>query len=100
MSDAELLEAAQSALASLTLAHGALFRRYRRAFVEREGRLPGPQELVASRARAAGFDVRKAVLGHTTESRALAWAARLYVDRTSGRFTTTSDRRPPAGSSR
>ena len=85
VSDAELLDAAQSALASLTLAHGALFRRYRRAFVEREGRLPSPQELVASRARAAEFDLRKAVLGHTTDSRALAWAARAYVERTSGR---------------
>ena len=85
VSDAELLEAAQSALASLTLAHGALFRRYRRAFVEREGRLPSPQELVASRARAAGFNFQKAVLGHTTENRVLAWAARHYVERTSGK---------------
>lgn len=83
--DAELLEAAQSALGSLALAHGALFKRYRRAFVEREGRVPGPHELVASRARAAGFTFQKTVLGHTAENRLLAWAARTYVERTSGK---------------
>jgi hypothetical protein len=85
VSDAELLEAAQAALSSLAIAHGALFKRYRRAFVAREGRLPRPQELVTSRARAAGFNLQKAALGHTGRNRLLAWAARTYVERTSGK---------------
>ena len=84
VSDTELLEAAQATLASLALAHGALFKRYRRAFVKRHGRLPGPHELVASRARAAGFNLQKAALGRTSRNRLLAWAARTYVERTSG----------------
>ncbi len=85
VSDAELLEAARAALASLALSHGVLFKRYRRAFAEREGRLPGPHELVASRARAAGFNLQKSLLGHTSDNRLLAWAARSYVERTSGK---------------
>ena len=38
VTDGELLEAAEVALAALALGHGHLFRRYRRAFLQREGR--------------------------------------------------------------
>jgi hypothetical protein len=85
--EAELLEAAEAALASLALAHGQLFRRYRRAFAERDSRLPTPQEVLGSGIRAAGFHLQKAALRRTSDHRLLAWAARTYVERTSGRRT-------------
>lgn len=85
VSDAELLEAAEAVLASLALAHGALFRRYRRAFSRREGRLPPPQEVLGSGVRAARFHLQKAALRRTSDNRLLAWAARTYVERSSGR---------------
>ena len=40
VSETELLEAAEAALASLGLAHGTFFRRFRRNFSQREGRAP------------------------------------------------------------
>jgi len=85
VSESELLEAAEAALASLAQAHGALFRRYRRSFAEREGRLPTPHEVLASGVRAAGFHLQKAALARTRDNRLLAWAARTYVEHTSGR---------------
>jgi hypothetical protein len=85
VSDAELLEAAEAALASLAIAHGKLFRRYRRNFSQREGRLPTVQEVVGSSARAAGFQLQKAALRRSSDNRLLAWAARTYVARGSGR---------------
>jgi hypothetical protein len=85
VSDTELLEAAEAALASLALAHGTLFRRYRRDFSQREGRLPTAQEVFGSGVRAAGFHLQKAALRRTSDNRLLAWAARTYVERTSGR---------------
>ena len=45
VTEPELLAATQAALVSMALDHGQLFRRYRRAFVEREGRLPAPAEV-------------------------------------------------------
>lgn len=83
--EVELLEVAEAALTSLALAHGHLFRRYRRAFAERESRLPTPQEVLGSGVRAAGFHLQKAALRRTKDHRLLAWAARTYVERTSGR---------------
>jgi hypothetical protein len=85
VSETELLEAAEAALASLALAHGALFRRYRREFSQREGRLPTAKEVLGSGVRAAGFHLQKATLRRTGDNRLLAWAARTYVERTSGR---------------
>jgi hypothetical protein len=85
VSDAELLMAAEAELSSLALAHGHLFRRYRRAFAEREGRLPSPQEVLGSSVRAAGLHLQKAALRRTSDNALLAWAARTYVARTSGR---------------
>ncbi|GAA1479226.1 hypothetical protein GCM10009623_36720 [Nocardioides aestuarii] len=82
VTEAELLEAAESVLAAVALAHGGLFRRYRRAFEEREGRLPTPAEVAGSSVRAAGFGLQKAALRRTSDSRLLAWAARRYVRRT------------------
>ena len=85
VSDAELLKAAEAAMSSLALAHGNLFRRYRRAFAEREGRVPTPQEVLGSSVRAAGFHLQKAALRRTGDNTLLAWAARTYVKRTSSR---------------
>jgi hypothetical protein len=85
VSDPELLEAAEAALASLALAHGTLFRRYRRSFSQREGRPPTAQEMLGSGVRAAGFHLQKAALRRIGDNRLLAWAARTYVERTSGR---------------
>ena len=81
VTEQELLEATQAALVSLALAHGALYRRYRRAFLEREGRLPDAHEVASSRARAAGFAFRKAVLRRADESRLLSRVVRTYLDR-------------------
>ena len=91
VTDGELLEAAEVALAALALGHGHLFRRYRRAFLQREGRRPTPQEVMGSAARAAGFGLRKAALRRPVHNRLLARAARAYVSRTSGRRTPVED---------
>lgn len=81
--DADLLCATEAALASLALDHGRLFRRYRRAFAAREGRLPGLPEVAGSEARAAGFRLRKWAMHQTDRSALAARVARAYVDRTS-----------------
>lgn len=83
--DAALLEATEAALAALAIGHGQLFRRYRRAFHKRQGRLPTPLEVVGSGTRAAGFGLQKAALRRTSSNRLLARAARAYVTRTAGR---------------
>jgi hypothetical protein len=59
LTDAELLTAAEGALTSLALAHGQLFRRFRRRFSEEVGRTPTLGEVVASNGRAAWFRVQK-----------------------------------------
>lgn len=81
--DDELLAAAQAAVAALALAHGALFKRYRRAFFERQGRWPSPAEVLGSSGRAVGFWAKKAALRSADDHRLLAWAARTYLRRTS-----------------
>lgn len=83
VTDAELLDTTQAALASLALDHGRLFRRYRREFREREGHLPGPGELVGSQVRAGRFWLRKRALHHADRHPLLARVCDLYVDRTS-----------------
>lgn len=83
VADIELLAATHAALVSLSLDHGRLFRRYRREFAEREGRLPGLPEVLASQARAGGFWVRKWTLHRADRSSLAALAARTYVERTS-----------------
>lgn len=82
---AELLAATQAALASLALDHGRLFRRYRRAFVDAEGRWPGTAEvagLLSSQARAGGFHLRKWALHRADHHPAVASAARAYLAHT------------------
>ena len=83
VADIELLTATQAALVSLALDHGRLFRRYRREFTEREGRLPGVAEVLASQARAGGFWFRKWALHRADHSALAEWAARAYVERSS-----------------
>ena len=83
VTDAELLAATRAALVSVALDHGKLFRRYRRAFVEREGRLPGPAEVLTSQLRAGGFWVRKRAVHHADRHPLVARASSLYVQRTS-----------------
>ena len=91
VTSAEVLEAAEAALAALAVGHGRLFRRYRRAFLKREGRPATAQEVVGSTARVIGFGLQKAALRRTRHNRLLARAARAYVTRTSGRRTAAED---------
>ena len=72
MSDDELLVAAESALASLAVAHGRLWRRHRRAFFARAGRPATLAELVGSDGRAALFGVQRRLLRHSDDHPALA----------------------------
>jgi hypothetical protein len=83
VTDAELLDATQAALASMALDHGRLFRRYRRAFAEREGRLPGPTEVLTSQLRAGGFWMRKRAVHHADRHPLVARASQAYLGRTS-----------------
>ncbi len=83
LGEAELLAAAEAFVVALALAHGALFRRYRRAFFERQGRWPSPAEVVGSSGRAIGFWAKKAALRASDDHPVLAWAARTYLERTS-----------------
>ena len=83
VTEAELLAATQAALVSLALDHGRLFRRYRRAFAQRHGRLPGPAEVLGSQARATSFWLRKRALRLTDRSPLLARASQGYLERTS-----------------
>jgi len=80
---ADLLAASEAVVAALALAHGALFKRYRRAFFERQGRRPAAAEVAGSSARAAGFWAKKAALRGADHHPILARAARAYLDRTS-----------------
>ena len=91
VTDGELLEAAEAALAALALGTATCSGRYRRAFLQREGRPPTPQEVVGSAARATGFGCRRRRSGAPRDSRLLARAARAYVARTSGRRTPAED---------
>jgi hypothetical protein len=81
--DDELLAATQAALVSLALDHGRLFRRYRQAFVEAEGRLPSAVEVLGSEVRAGGFWLRKRAVHHADRHPLLERASRLYLERTS-----------------
>jgi hypothetical protein len=85
VSEDELLEATEAALAALAVGHARLFRHYRQAFRAREGRLPSAHEVVGSTARAALFGLQKTALRRTADSGLLARAARAYVARTSER---------------
>jgi hypothetical protein len=87
LEEAELLEATQAVLVSLALAHGALFRRHRRAVAASGGSAPSVAELTASLARAGGFLSQKAALRRADQNRALAWAARRYLDLTAKRLS-------------
>jgi hypothetical protein len=83
VTEPELLAATQAALVSMALDHGRLFRRYRSAFLEREGRLPGPAEVLTSQLRAGGFWLRKRAVHHADQHALVARAAQLYLARTS-----------------
>ena len=91
VTSAEVLEAAEAALAALAVGHGRLYRRYRRAFLQREGRPATATEVVGSTARVIGFGVQQAALRRTRDNRLLARAARGYVARTSGRRKPSED---------
>jgi hypothetical protein len=83
VTEPELLAATEAALVSMALDHGRLFRRYRSAFLERDGRLPGPAEVLASQLRAGGFWLRKRAVHHADQHTLAARAAQLYLARTS-----------------
>lgn len=84
-SEAELLAAAEAALLSLAVAHGLLYRRYRREFFEKHGRPPTVTEIIASSTRAGVFHLKKSALVSADHVPPLAWAARTYVRRRPGR---------------
>ncbi|NYE37351.1 hypothetical protein F4692_002484 [Nocardioides cavernae] len=90
--DAELLAATRAALESLALDHGRLFKRYRAAFVEAEGRLPDAAEVLASEVRAGAFWLRKRALHHADRHPALARASWAYLRRTSPSWRLGADR--------
>ena len=92
VTDGELLTAMQAALTSLALDHGRLFRRYRRAFFETEGRLPGPTEVLASQARAGSFHLRKWALHQADRHPLAARASQAYVERTTRSRSPVIDR--------
>ena len=81
VSEAEVLAATQAALLSLALAHGALFRRYRREFVETQGRPPTTAEMLSSSTRAAVFRLKRSALMRADHVPLLAWAARTSLRR-------------------
>jgi hypothetical protein len=78
----ELLAATEASLISLALAHGALYKRYRKAFASQEGRWPGLAEVAGSGVRAAWFGTKKRALRRSDSNRMFAWAARSYLSRT------------------
>jgi hypothetical protein len=95
VADDELLAATQAALVSLALDHGRLFRRYRRAFLEAEGRWPSAAEVLGSQVRAGGFWLRKRAVHHADRHPVLARATRLYLQRTSPSTRLRSGSAPP-----
>jgi hypothetical protein len=83
VTDEELLAATHAASRPSPSTYGRLFRRYRRAFTEKEGRLPGAAEVLGSQVRAGGFLLRKRAVHHADRTLLVARAARIYLDRTS-----------------
>ncbi|CAA9341644.1 MAG: hypothetical protein AVDCRST_MAG34-969 [uncultured Nocardioidaceae bacterium] len=81
VSDDELVDVLEDMLTALAMAHGALFRRYRR-LAERSGEHPGTLEVVRSQARAAVFGSKTAALRWADRSPVAAWGARQYLRRT------------------
>jgi len=82
VSTAELASTYEDMLASLALAHGALFHRHRR-LLKRSGERPGALEAARSQGRAAVFGSKTAALRWADRSPVVAWGARQYL-----RFTT------------
>lgn len=92
LDEVEVLAATRAALVSLALDHGRLFRRYRRAFVESEGRLPDALDVLGSEARAGAFWLRKRALHHADRNPVLARASWAYLRRTSPSWRLRPDR--------
>jgi len=80
-SESEVADAAIAALVALTDDHGRLWRRSRRR------QQPGPSQGlgITSRGRAATFALKARALDRADRNRLVAWAARTYLKRTSGR---------------
>lgn len=81
--EGELLAATQAALVSMALDHGRLFGRYRRAFSDRHGRLPGVAEVIGSQARAGTFWLGKQLVHRGSANPLVARASRAYLRRAS-----------------
>ena len=82
VSPTEMLDATQSALAALAVAHGRLLRRLRR----NDDAQASPTDAThgfGSWSRAHALRARKLLLTKADDSRVLAWAARAYLRRTS-----------------
>jgi hypothetical protein len=80
VSQAELLEATESALAALAIAHGNLSRRHQRR-AKHQPLEPGLAERLKSDARAVVFRLQKAILTHAEHHPLLAWAVRRFLSR-------------------
>ena len=83
VSSAELLNATETALAALTVAHGRLFRRFRRT-LDTQHTSTTKAEVFSSWARAHAFRVRKRLLARADGNQLFAWAVRTYLRRTTG----------------
>lgn len=95
ITEGKVADAALDALAALSRDHARLWRMRRRLLLRRdrrrarrEGReapAPARSGVRASRRRAMAFRLRTAALERADTNRALGWAARFYLRRTSGR---------------
>jgi hypothetical protein len=77
----ELLAASETLLASVALAHGKLFGRYRQAFSKAEGRAPSTSDVLGSSARSATFKVKRMAHRRSNQSKVLGKAATWYARR-------------------
>ena len=81
VSQAELLAVTEAALAALAVAHGTLWRRYRRVATGQPPLETGLGHRVESAARAAVFRLQKATLTGADGNPMLGWAVRRYLAR-------------------
>ena len=81
VTDAELLAAAETALASLATAYGRLSGRWRRARAADDGPRTSAAETLGSLSRRTTFRFKKLAQKHAGDNRLFAAAARAYVKR-------------------
>jgi hypothetical protein len=85
ITQAELLERTESALAALALSHGRMAVRYRRLARQADGTPVSATTAVRSGLAATAFGLKRTALRWADRSKLLAWAARRYTRPTHGR---------------